>query len=401
MKDRTAALNRGPQTRHPLLRHHLSHRLARIDRQIKALAAGAAASLAGLAPVTRESGQWRGRGFIRGGRARPRRLLHMAAVAAIRHNPNLGRRRRELRGRGKPPKAALVAVMRKTPVLANALIRRDRLWTAEPVAATRIGKPDMPQADSASGLSARSRPTPPRRCMEIRQQTHFDKMDAQCLWRSSIKRPPRRQDARSGFDARAIRGGARSCATRFFNTHSTAERGIPHEFHPWFGQQAAIDRAFARSGVSVALRRQPGRGPRPPVEALLWTFDRRSCPTVRGRRRPHVDLMALEALADLLSMAVRDDGGASDFPSAVAGRHADLRSRDGSQGAGHAPIPPEVRPVGSVRSLGRQPTPRDAAMGRSAGPDAATGDGSDGPDAVGASRRPGRGGGGRSQRGER
>ena len=64
------------------------------------------------------------------------RLLYMAAVAAIRHNPNLGRKYRELRGRGKPPKVALVAVMRKMPVLANALIRRDRLWTAEPVAAT-------------------------------------------------------------------------------------------------------------------------------------------------------------------------------------------------------------------------------------------------------------------------
>ena len=50
-------------------------------------------------------------------------------------NPNPGRRRRELRGRGKPPKVALVAVMRKMPVLANALTRQDRLWTAEPVAA--------------------------------------------------------------------------------------------------------------------------------------------------------------------------------------------------------------------------------------------------------------------------
>ena len=181
VRDRTAAPNRGPRTRHPLLRRQLSQRLAQIDRQIKALDAeaakliandgalarqaevlmsmpgiagitaagllagmselgrldaGAAASLAGLAPVTRESGQWRGRGFIRGGRAKPRRLLCMAAVAAIRHNPNLGRRHRELRGRGKPPKVALVAVMRKMLVLANALIRQDRLWTAEPVAAT-------------------------------------------------------------------------------------------------------------------------------------------------------------------------------------------------------------------------------------------------------------------------
>lgn len=51
----------------------------------------AAASLAGLAPVARESGTWKGRSFIRGGRAAPRRMLYMAAVSAITHNPDLAR----------------------------------------------------------------------------------------------------------------------------------------------------------------------------------------------------------------------------------------------------------------------------------------------------------------------
>ncbi len=60
----------------------------------------------------------------------------MAAITAIRHNPNLSRKYRELRGRGKPPKMALVAIMRKMLVLANALIKQDRLWATEPVAAT-------------------------------------------------------------------------------------------------------------------------------------------------------------------------------------------------------------------------------------------------------------------------
>ena len=191
------------------------------------------------------------------------------------------------------------------------------------------------------------------------------------------------------------------CTTRFSNTHSTAQRRILYEFHPWFGQEVAIDRAFARCGVSVALCRQPGRGSSPLVEVPLWMFDRRSCSTVRRRERPHVDLTTLEALADLLSMAFRDDGGSSVFPSAVADRHADLRSRDRSQGADHAPIPPEVRPVGSVRSAGRQPVSQHTAMAQSAGPDAATGDAHDGSDAVGASRQPSRGGGGRGRRGER
>ncbi len=93
----------------------------------------AAASLAGLAPVTRESGQWKGRSFIRGARARARRMLYMAAVSALRHNPDLARQYADLRERGKPPKVALVAVMRKLLVLANELLKQDRLWTPSPV----------------------------------------------------------------------------------------------------------------------------------------------------------------------------------------------------------------------------------------------------------------------------
>ncbi len=107
--------------------------------ELGGLDAKAAASLAGLAPVARESGQWQGKRFIQGARARARRLLHMAAVSATRHNPDLGRKYRDLIGRGKPPKVALVAVMRKLLLLANALLRQNRLWTPragdEPTAA--------------------------------------------------------------------------------------------------------------------------------------------------------------------------------------------------------------------------------------------------------------------------
>ena len=178
VKDRTAALNRKKHARHKLLKRQLRNRLAQIDRQIKALDAEvakliagdkvltrkaevltsvpgigsvtaggllskmpelgtidgkAAASLAGLAPMTRESGTWKGRSFIRGGRARPRRLLYMASVSAIRHNPDFVRKYRELRERGKPPKVALTAIMRKMLVLANTLLGHDRLWSPEPV----------------------------------------------------------------------------------------------------------------------------------------------------------------------------------------------------------------------------------------------------------------------------
>ena len=93
----------------------------------------AVASLAGLAPVTRESGAWKGRSYIRGGRFRPRRLLYMASVAALRHNPDFARKYRELRERGKPSKVALTAIMRKMLILANALLAQDRLWSPKPL----------------------------------------------------------------------------------------------------------------------------------------------------------------------------------------------------------------------------------------------------------------------------
>ena len=91
-----------------------------------------AASLAGLAPVTRESGNWKGRSFIQGGRERVRRALYMPALVAIRWNPGHKRKYEALLAAGKPPKVAITAVMRKLVVLANALVQQDRLWTPEP-----------------------------------------------------------------------------------------------------------------------------------------------------------------------------------------------------------------------------------------------------------------------------
>ena len=95
----------------------------------------AVASLAGLAPITRESGAWKGQSFIHGGRARPRRLLYMASLSAIRHNPDFVRKYQQLCERGKPRKVALTAIMRKMLVLANTLLAQDRLWSPKPVAA--------------------------------------------------------------------------------------------------------------------------------------------------------------------------------------------------------------------------------------------------------------------------
>lgn len=87
-----------------------------------------AASLAGLAPVARDSGQWRGKRFIRGGRADLRNALFMPALVAMRFNADLKAVYERLVGHGKPPKLAIVAVMRKLITLANALLRKGLAW---------------------------------------------------------------------------------------------------------------------------------------------------------------------------------------------------------------------------------------------------------------------------------
>ena len=87
-----------------------------------------AGSLAGLAPVSRESGRWKGRAFIRGGRAQLRQALYMPALVAARFNADMTGTYKRMIGAGKPAKVAITALMRKLIVLANALLRDDRIW---------------------------------------------------------------------------------------------------------------------------------------------------------------------------------------------------------------------------------------------------------------------------------
>jgi len=82
-----------------------------------------AAALVGVAPLNHDSGQFRGQRHIHGGRAAVRRVLYMAALAAIRHNGILKAFYTRLREKGKPAKVALTAVMRKLTVLLNRLLK--------------------------------------------------------------------------------------------------------------------------------------------------------------------------------------------------------------------------------------------------------------------------------------
>jgi transposase len=97
--------------------------LGRIDRR-------SIAALVGVAPINRDSGATRGHRAIAGGRSAARKVLYMAALAAIRWNPISRELYARLRGRGRPAKAALVAAMRKLLTIPNAMLRDQKPWRA-------------------------------------------------------------------------------------------------------------------------------------------------------------------------------------------------------------------------------------------------------------------------------
>lgn len=88
----------------------------------------AIAALVGVAPFNRDSGRWRGRRMIVGGRASVRAVLYMAALAATRHNITLRAYYQRMRLAGKPAKVALVAVMRKLLTVINAMLKHQVPW---------------------------------------------------------------------------------------------------------------------------------------------------------------------------------------------------------------------------------------------------------------------------------
>lgn len=174
VKDRTAAKNREKNLTSSLLKRHVRQRLSSIESHLKeieeairtlidsddqlrrkfailvsipgiadrsafallidmpelgTLQAQEAAALSGTAPMTRQSGKRTRKAFVSGGRVNVRQALYMPALVAARFNPDLKDKYQEFTARGKPPKVALTAIMRKLVILANALIRDDREWS--------------------------------------------------------------------------------------------------------------------------------------------------------------------------------------------------------------------------------------------------------------------------------
>lgn len=176
VKDRSATLNRQKTVRVRLLARQAARRLTQIDAQIKAIDEAAlalikgdpalnrrrailesirgfgettaitlladmpelgtldekqAAALAGLAPMDRQSGTWKGKSRIQGGRGHVRQTLYMPAMVAARFNTDMKAKLEALVAAGKPAKVAITAIMRKLVVLANALLRDNRFWTSK------------------------------------------------------------------------------------------------------------------------------------------------------------------------------------------------------------------------------------------------------------------------------
>jgi transposase len=86
-------------------------------------------ALTGLAPMNNDSGTFKGKRRIRGGRHEIRRALYMPVLgAATRHNPRLKAFYNRMIDNGKPKKVALIACARKLIVWANAMVRKNQTW---------------------------------------------------------------------------------------------------------------------------------------------------------------------------------------------------------------------------------------------------------------------------------
>jgi transposase len=98
--------------------------------ELGTLTRNAAAALAGVAPFNRDSGKLRGKRSIQAGRPRARKPLYMAALVASRYNPVLSAFYQQLIARGKAPKVALTALMRKLVIFLNSLLKNPSLTSA-------------------------------------------------------------------------------------------------------------------------------------------------------------------------------------------------------------------------------------------------------------------------------
>jgi transposase len=96
--------------------------------EVGTLSGKKAVALVGVAPYNRDSGRFRGKRMIRGGRSHLRHMLYMAAVVAARFNPVIRTFYQRLLAAGKPKKLALTACMRKLVLIINSMVKNNQPW---------------------------------------------------------------------------------------------------------------------------------------------------------------------------------------------------------------------------------------------------------------------------------
>ena len=89
----------------------------------------AIAALVGVAPMNRDSGQFRGRRVIQGGRTSVRATLFMCTLVATKHNPIIRKHYQRLLAAGKPKMVAITACMRKLLTILNAMVKANTNWS--------------------------------------------------------------------------------------------------------------------------------------------------------------------------------------------------------------------------------------------------------------------------------
>ena len=85
-------------------------------------------ALVGVAPMNRESGGYKGKRRIRGGRYRIRKIMFMAMLSSIQSNPKFKRIYSKLVAAGKPKKVAIVACMRRQITILNVMVKNGTTW---------------------------------------------------------------------------------------------------------------------------------------------------------------------------------------------------------------------------------------------------------------------------------
>lgn len=122
--------------------------------EIGSLSRGAIAKLIGVAPFANQSGTSDKKRKPRGGRGSVRCILYMAALSATQHNPVLKSFYQRLLKRGKPKKAALLAVARKLLVILNDMARHDKAWDPDATKKATAPETQLPRARHINDASA-------------------------------------------------------------------------------------------------------------------------------------------------------------------------------------------------------------------------------------------------------